>query len=180
MLTSLSRTVLLAVQTHPLAMSPVLLAYMLRGEVIGRMAEKGLANSPHFGVLAEASEEDVAAAIATCLDQRWLTRAAGFYPALRLTVSGDVRLVTEHPTRCREAAPDAAYKLYHTWRKGTAQAMRTPPYRILPNTILVALAARRPETLNQLLEIPGLGKRRALRYHTDLVAVGRALATPTL
>ena len=45
----------------------------------------------------------------------------------------------------------------------------------MPNTILTALAARRPQTLDQLLEIPGLGKRRALRYQHGLVAVGREL-----
>ncbi len=37
-----SRVVLQAVQRHPLLMSPLLLEYLLRGEMIGRMQEKGL------------------------------------------------------------------------------------------------------------------------------------------
>jgi hypothetical protein len=46
----------------------------------------------------------------------------------------------------------------------------------VPNATLNALALRRPTTLEELLRVPGLGKRRALRYHLDLVEVGRALA----
>lgn len=57
-----------------------------------------------------------------------------------------------------------------------AKSRRTPPYRVLPNTILTTLAQRRPQTLDALLEVPGLGKRRALRYQHGLIAVGRELS----
>ena len=46
----------------------------------------------------------------------------------------------------------------------------------MPNATLNALALRRPTTLEELLRVPGLGKRRALRYHLELIEVGRALA----
>lgn len=42
MTTPAPRVVLQAVQRHPLLMSPLLLEYLLRGEMIGRMQEKGL------------------------------------------------------------------------------------------------------------------------------------------
>ena len=170
-----ARHVLLAVQAHPATMSPILLEYLLRGESIGRMKEKGLDISPHRAVLADAPNWEVAEAIVGCLASGWLAKGAGFYPALRLTPLGEAQLTTGARPGCAEAAPAVSYNAYYRWRQGVARQRRTPPYRVLPNAILTALAARRPQTLDQLLEIPGLGKRRALRYQQGLTAVGREL-----
>ena len=85
---SLVRTVLSAVQKHPLLMSPVLLEYLLRGDVIGRMAEKGLLQSPFHAALAAEPSHEIAAAIAQCLEQGWLLRTSGFYPALTVSPAG--------------------------------------------------------------------------------------------
>jgi superfamily II DNA helicase RecQ len=167
-------TVLKAVDRHPALMSPIMLEYMLRGETIGRMEEKGLIGSPYHGVLDEAPPGVVANAVALALTSRWVARAGGFYPALRLTTAGEVQLLG-HQGLCREAAPDSAFRAYHRWRMRVARRLRKPPYRILPNAILTSLANRRPRSLDQLLEIPGLGKRRALRYHAELLAVGAGL-----
>lgn len=178
MSTDHARHVLLAVQAHPSSMSPILLEYLLRGESIGRMKEKGLDVSPHRAMLADVPNWAVAEAIMACLTAGWLAKAAGFYPALRLTPAGEAQLAAAPPAGCAEAAPDAGYRAYHRWRQGVARQRRTPAYRVLPNAILSALAARRPQSLDQLLQIPGLGKRRALRYQHGLVAVGLALRAP--
>jgi superfamily II DNA helicase RecQ len=178
MTTPLTRTVLQAVERHPLLMSPILLEYLLRGESIGRMSEKGLDASPFLGRLAEAAPGAIAAGIADALDAGWLARSGGFYPALKLTAQGEAQLLVRPGGAglCQEAAPERSYRVYHRWRQGVARRHRTPPYRIVPNTILTQLAARRPQSLGELLLIPGLGKRRALRYQTELLAVGRELA----
>jgi superfamily II DNA helicase RecQ len=171
-----SRLVLQVLHDHPAAMSPVLLDHFLRGEVLGRMAEKGLLDSPHFGALATLPGFAVAALIDGCEQLGWLQRAEGFYPALSLTAKGEAALDAYGPLRT-EASPDANYKAYYRWRANVARALRKPPYRIVPNATLNALALRRPTSLEELLRVPGLGKRRALRYHLELVEVGRNLAT---
>lgn len=166
--------VLQALARHPGLMSPLMLEYLLRGETIGRMEEKGLLESPFHGALADAPAGAVAAAVATVLTSGWVARANGFYPALRLTTAGEVHLLSQAGL-CHEAAPERAYRAYHRWRSRAARRLRKPPYRILPNAILTSLARVRPSSLGQLLEIPGLGKRRALRYEAELLAVGTAL-----
>lgn len=177
MTTPAPRVVLQAVQRHPLLMSPLLLEYLLRGEMIGRMQEKGLMESPFHGILADAPPGAIAEAIADALDAGWLARSGGFYPALKLTPHGEGQLeVRDGAGACREAAPERSYRVYHRWRQGVARRHRTPAYRIVPNVILTQLAARRPRSLDELLQIPGLGKRRALRYQFELLAVGRELA----
>lgn len=111
-----ARTVLQAVQRHPHAMSPILLEYMLRGEVIGRMAEKGLTESPLHGALAEEPNWVVAEGIMACLAAGWIARSGGFYPALRLTPQGEAQLAVAAATACHEAAPELSYRAYHRWR----------------------------------------------------------------
>jgi superfamily II DNA helicase RecQ len=170
-----SRLVLQVLRDHPAAMSPVLLDHFLRGEVLGRMAEKGLLDSPHFGALSALPGFAVAALIDGCEQVGWLRRADGFYPGLSLTAKGEDMLDSYGPARS-VASPEVNYKAYYRWRKGVAQALRKPPYRIVPNATLNALALRRPTTLEELLRVPGLGKRRALRYHLELLDVGRSLA----
>ncbi|MEB3197513.1 MAG: hypothetical protein VKP62_09950, partial [Candidatus Sericytochromatia bacterium] len=96
-------TVLRAVQQHPGLMSPIMLEYLLRGETIGRMEEKGLLQSPYLGVLSAVAPEEVASCVADVLGLGWIGRAAGFYPSLRLTAAGaaQLRQLDGHP--CQEA-----------------------------------------------------------------------------
>jgi hypothetical protein len=49
------RTVLTAVQKHTMLMSPVLLEYLLRGDVIGRMSEKDYCRAPFTASLLPSS-----------------------------------------------------------------------------------------------------------------------------
>lgn len=169
------QVVLRAVRYHPGIMSPILLEYLLRGERIGRMEEKGLLTSPFFGALQDLPSGDVAHLIAEALLTRWLLRSGGFYPALRLSASGEAQLLVTEGEVCKEVAPETAYRAYYRWRRQTALRKKTPAYRILPNAILSTLAARRPVSISELLEIPGLGKRRALRYHEELLAIGSSV-----
>ena len=45
----------------------------------------------------------------------------------------------------------------------------------MTNALLALLAELLPTTLDQLLSVPGLGKRRALRYQHALLDLGRQL-----
>lgn len=166
--------VLKAVQLHPNTMSPILLDHLLRGETIGRMAEKGLLDSPYFGMLADLPMGAVYHLIEACIETGWLSRGTGFYPALGLTHTGEDLLFGQR-SQSVEASPHENYQAYYRWRQAYARSLRKPPYRIFPNVTLNELAKRRPLSLEELLLVPGLGKRRALRYQDELLAVGRAL-----
>lgn len=81
-----------AVLSHSGLCSPVLLEHLLRGSVIGRMAEKGLRESPFFGALARPGNRlptgwEVADAIGDLRREGVLATAPGFYPGLVLEAS---------------------------------------------------------------------------------------------
>lgn len=90
-------------------MSPVLLDYLLRGDVIGHVTEKGLFDFPNHGALAALPSSEVSEATASCLESDWLTRSSGFYPSLSLSSSEELRLASSGAISS-EISPERAYR----------------------------------------------------------------------
>ena len=65
----------------------------------------------------------------------------------------------------------ALYERLRAWRNGRAQADAVPPYTLLTNRQLAALAQARPTTVTGLLDIPGVGPARVERFGTDVLEV---------
>lgn len=173
-LSSSKRTVLAAVAAHPMVMSPILLEYLLRGERVGRMAEKGLLDSPHHGALKALPGAEISFLIADLVQDKLLAKTAGVYPALVVSPVGELYLLG-HEDGVQERSPAKAFQAYHRWRRQLARTLRKPPYRLLSNELLNHMAIRQPTTLEELLAVPGLGKRRAMRYREGLLALGQEL-----
>jgi len=72
-----------------------------------------------------------------------------------------------------EPAERALYDHLRAWRTVRAQADGVPPYVLFNNAQLAALAKRRPASLDELREIPGVGEKKSARYGEDLLEVIR-------
>lgn len=55
------------------------------------------------------------------------------------------------------------------WRRETAREQGVPAYIVFNNRTLAAIAAAQPATVDELLEVPGIGPTKAERYGTDLI-----------
>ena len=66
----------------------------------------------------------------------------------------------------------------HSWRSQAARASGVPPYVILHNATLAAVASLRPRNPAELLEVPGLGPVKAARYGPTLLAIVANTAIP--
>jgi len=76
-------------------------------------------------------------------------------------------------------APDVIDPL-REWRRNTAKANRVPAYVILHDSTLEEICRRRPASIADLMEIPGIGLRKAETYGHEILAVlatGRRRAT---
>jgi hypothetical protein len=80
--TAMLNTILACAAAHPGLMSPLVLDHLLRGKVFGRMEEKGLLNSPHFGRLKKAAPGAVSMIISEAMLNKMLVRVGGDYPGL--------------------------------------------------------------------------------------------------
>lgn len=74
----------------------------------------------------------------------------------------------------RGAARDRLFSLYD-WRDRQARSRDIPPFKILGNKALMALAEKNPSTLEELSEIEGVGPRAVRRWGRTLL---RMIARP--
>ena len=63
-----------------------------------------------------------------------------------------------------ESPPDALRERLRAWRRELAKAQGMPPYVILHDATIDALCRARPRDLSGLLEVPGIGERKAERF----------------
>ena len=63
------------------------------------------------------------------------------------------------------------FDLLRTRRTEIAAAHRIPPYRIFSDSTLLDMAARKPMTREELLEVSGVGDYKMKRYGQDFLDV---------
>jgi ATP-dependent DNA helicase RecQ len=116
------------------------------------------------------------------------SEAAG--PLLRGETHVQLRRTTAPPRRRRrtggegDATPPATtltgadevlFEVLRTERRSIADEQGVPAYVVLHDATLREIAARRPRTSEDLLDVPGIGTAKAERYgERILAAVGRA------
>jgi DNA topoisomerase III len=94
---------------------------------------------------------------------------------------------TTRPRKRTAAAPDSApdaptpesplLAALLRWRAAEAKRRRIPPFRVAQNATLVALAAARPRSEQQLLQVKGIGPALASKYGARLLEL--MSSTPT-
>jgi DNA helicase-2/ATP-dependent DNA helicase PcrA len=83
---------------------------------------------------------------------------------------GRRRGTSKLPPGWPEPDPDLLSAL-RAWRAETARAAAIPAYVVLHDVTLAALAARRPRSTEELLQVPGLGPVKAGRYGPTLLSL---------
>ncbi len=63
------------------------------------------------------------------------------------------------------------FEALKTWRAGVAKAAAVPAYVVAHDRTLEAVAAARPRSRDDLLEVPGMGPVKVSRYGDDLLAL---------
>jgi ATP-dependent DNA helicase RecQ len=167
------------------------IASVLRGEPTETISARGHDRLSVFGLLRETSAAELRGYIDQLTQSGFIERSGDQYPTLQITASGAdllrgradcvlYRQPQRPPTRRRRgrAATDvvgsvdeALFARLRQLRLELARARGVPPYVIFHDTTLRELAARRPSTVAELLNVPGIGERKAEVYGEALLAV---------
>jgi len=75
------------------------------------------------------------------------------------------------PEQVAISAPTAKWAALSAWRADVARRMGVPPYVLLPDEVLRAVAAARPRDRAALARVPGIGPRALAKFAADLVAL---------
>ncbi|MDR1351617.1 MAG: DNA helicase RecQ [Zoogloeaceae bacterium] len=70
-----------------------------------------------------------------------------------------------------DPAGEALFWRLRQWRLEAAKEQSVPAYIIFDNKTLKAIAARRPQTLDELLALPGVGEAKRERYGKDILTL---------
>lgn len=73
--------------------------------------------------------------------------------------------------RAPDDADEALVRKLKEWRLARAKQKHVPAFRILSDKTLRALAEAQPETLNELLRVPGFGLKLVEQYGSDLLGI---------
>ncbi len=71
------------------------------------------------------------------------------------------------------ASGDPLFDALRLWRRGVAQAQGVPAYVVADDRTLGGIAAARPGSVDELLEVPGMGRSRVERYGDDILRIVR-------
>lgn len=72
---------------------------------------------------------------------------------------------------CPSSADPLVVAALREWRSSRAARDKVPAYVVLTDVTLVALAERRPDSAEALLDIPGIAERKVESYGEDILAV---------
>jgi ATP-dependent DNA helicase RecQ len=162
---------------------------VLRGRATGKVGQFGHDRLQTFGVGADLDEAAWRSVARQLLAGGLICADAQQYGALRLTdaarpvLKGEATLMLRRQVlagkksaKPRHAAPadlppadSGLFDVLRQWRGQTAREQGVPAYVILHDRTLQELAARRPQSPDELLDISGIGEAKVSRYGTALL-----------
>ncbi|HSR09718.1 MAG TPA: HRDC domain-containing protein, partial [Bryobacteraceae bacterium] len=118
----------------------------------------------HFG---ETPRWETCGACDVCgVTLEWTTRK--YTPVQRAKTVGPAPIVRAAAAAVARHAPDAVKddlrERLRAWRRELAKLQGMPPYVILHDATIDALCRQRPRDMTELLEVPGIGERKAERF----------------
>jgi len=163
------------------------IASVLRGESSEAVTTRGHHALSVFGLLKDCAAAEVRGYIDQLTQAGFLARTGDQYPTLQITTSGAELLrgrtdcvLFRQPrlkpaerrralrrgaaTSVHSAEDEGLFEALRALRLQLARARGVPPYVIFHDATLRELAGAKPTTASQLLDVPGIGERKAAVY----------------
>jgi len=157
---------------------------VLRGSRDMQVLTRSLDKLPTYGIMGDTDRQTIRSYINGLIAAGYLELTEGEYPVLNLTEQSKGVLFRGERVSLRMrpdpegAKPRAAAKQEEALgelneallerlkkvRLSIAQTTGVPPYVVFSNATLIAMARMRPESVEELIQVPGVGEVKAKRY----------------
>jgi ATP-dependent DNA helicase RecQ len=143
-----------------------LVAQGLRGSTAKPVKRRGLASNPGYGALRSVPEVAIVGAIDRLLAIGRLARRGKRYPTV---------WIPDKPVRAKAGEGKPKWKpvglaaVLKDFRKREARKRRWKAYQVFDNATLIAIASKRPQTLDELDAVPGMGPARLAKFGTKIL-----------
>ena len=174
-----------------------LIAQTLKGGRGQKVREKGLDGLSTYGLMRDRSVQEINACIQLLTDKGYLLRDSEYGGLLLTARAGEVlfrgerveraarrdaqpQSLPEETPRRRERLPasgeEGLFQALKKLRYRLAQKENVPPFMIFSNATLADMAAKQPRSLAEILEVSGVGEKKAEKYGAAfLLAIGEYL-----
>ena len=172
-------------------------ADVLLGKASDKVVQYGHAELSTFGLLKQESAGAVRGYIEQLVAGGWLAREGEPYPVLRLTASGAALLKgagtcelfrEQVPVKCKSRTRGAGAATFggdpvlfdrlREVRTRIARERGVPPYVIFHDTTLRQMAERRPQTIDDLHDVYGVGVKKAADFGDEFLDAIRLYGKP--
>lgn len=161
------------------------LAKALRGSRAKTLGRGGLLKIPEHGALHHYAEEDIVAAIVDLLAVGALAKKGQKYPTVWLPdkpvrairspggAGASPRKRTSKKKKGGRFSNTQLARALENYRRRKARSLKWKPYMVFQLRVILAVDDRRPQSVNELARIPGLGVAKIDRFGEDIIDLVR-------
>ena len=162
----------------------------LRGSKSEKVISRGLTRFDSYGALALYDQGTVSELLDGLIDKEFLRRTEGEYPVIMLgknapkLLSGDMKMTLRHMPLTKaqkgkkekvqakyvKSAPEKGlFEYLRAMRMMLARQSGVAPFMVLTDASLKDLCAKRPHTLDDLLDVSGIGEAKIRKYGNEIL-----------
>lgn len=151
---------------------------ILRGIRGPKIIQNELTALSTFGIMKEYSNGYIKNIINKLIEEKYVSLREGTYSILKLNEDSikilkgreKVMLKVEkvQGTVCKD---EELFKTLRLYRKDKSRIEKVKPYILFSDKTLIEISNRKPETLEELLEIQGIGERKIRNYGEDILKI---------
>ena len=150
----------------------VVIAQILAGANNQRIRQWRLDELSTYGLMQHQRQKEISTFIDFLTAGGWLVTKGGQYPTLALTqtgaavLRGQEKVFRKTAIKARKSLPadDATFEALRQVRRQLAEDTKLPPYMIFPDQTLKAMSNEKPQTLEEMLAIKGVGEMKLEKY----------------
>ena len=158
-------------------------AKVLKGSRDKKILQFGLDRLSTYGLMREWPEKEISDWLYWLVAEGYLRMSEGQYPTVSLTaealpvLEGSKTVVRRKMASVRRASHSAPaessplFEALREWRKAAAAREGVPPFMLFFDATLRELAAARPGSMDELLQVKGIGAAKAGKYGEELLAL---------
>jgi len=158
----------------------MMVAQVLTGSANKKVLEQNFDQLPTYGLLKQQSAKDVGDLIDFLTSEQYIGITGGQFPLLYVTHSGKEVLLGKKSVMRKEAVrissvalDDPLFEELRSLRKEIAGEEKVPPYLIFSDQALRDMCAKQPATIDEFLDVKGVGKQKAEKYGNRFIqAIG--------
>ncbi|MCL2560320.1 MAG: DNA helicase RecQ [Turicibacter sp.] len=157
----------------------VMIAQVLTGSSNKKVLGFRFDKLPTYGILSNKSTKDVNLFIEFLISEEYLMVEQGEFPTIKVAtkgrgvLQGKVQVFRKQQVETKQIVKTDSplFEALRAWRRERAKAENVPPFVIFSDQTLWDVCAKLPKTLDELLDVKGIGEQKQVKYGAELLAV---------